>query len=194
MLDLLYPMNPAPLMPAPRSFMVDENKGVIEEMLPVVELSGVVVGQMTRSYAHSGAKLLHPVVHLHIIDRDSRIYLQKRSMTKKLYPGRWDTAVGGHVSYGESIEEALLREAGEELGFFDFNPVFIDSYEYESPLERELICVFAAVGNFAIDPQNFEVDEGRFFTPEEIAQNTGILTPNFVSEYQTYRESLEALL
>lgn len=194
MLDLLYPAAPAPVMPAPRSFMVDENKGAKEEMLPVVEPSGVVIGQMARSYAHSGSKLLHPVVHLHIIDRQGRVYLQKRSATKKLYPGRWDSAVGGHISYGESVEEALLREAGEELGFFDFNPVFIDSYEYESPIERELICVFAAVGNFNINPQNFEVDEGRFFTAEEIAACANSITSNFLSEYARYREALEALL
>ena len=129
MIDLLYPAKPAPVVPAPRSYMVDENLVGKEEMLPVVEPSGVVTGQMARSYAHKGTFLLHPVVHLHIIDRQGRIYLQKRSASKELFPGRWDTAVGGHIGYGESISEALAREAQEELNFTDFNPVFIDSYE-----------------------------------------------------------------
>ena len=195
MIDLLYPAKPAPVIPAPRSYMVDENLDKKEEMLPVVEPSGVVVGQMARSYAHKGTFLLHPVVHLHIIDRQGRVFLQKRSASKELYPGRWDTAVGGHIGYGESVSEALAREAQEELNFYDFNPVFIDSYEWQSPTEKELICVFACVGQFKINPRNFEVDEGRYFSPKEIEEgDKSMFTPNFLSEYERFKESFEALL
>ena len=195
MIDLLYPAKPAPVVPAPRSYMVDENLCGKEEMLPIVEPSGVVVGQMARSYAHKGTFLLHPVVHLHIIDRQGRIYLQKRSASKDLYPGRWDTAVGGHIGYGESISEALAREAQEELNFYDFNPVFIDSYEYQSNTEKELICVFACIGKYDINPQNFEVDAGRYFSAKEIQDSDkDVFTPNFLSEYERFKEAFEALL
>ena len=195
MIDLLYPAKPAPVIPAPRSYMVDENLDRNEEMLPVVEPSGVVVGQMARSYAHKGHFLLHPVVHLHIIDREGRIFLQKRSATKDLYPGRWDTAVGGHIVYGESVSEALSREAQEELDFYDFNPVFIDSYEYQSPTEKELICLFACVGNFDINPRNLEVDAGRYFSEEEILRSDrSLFTPNFLSEYERFKDAFKALL
>ena len=195
MIDLLYPAKPAPIMPAPRSYMVDEKIGRNEEMLPVVEPSGLVIGQMARSYAHSGSFLLHPVVHLHIIDRFGRVYLQKRAASKKLYPGRWDTAVGGHIEYGESISEALMREAREELNFYDFNPVFLDSYEYRSGTELELICAFVCVGNFKIEPHNIEVDQGRFFTEREIRESDqDMFTPNFLSEYERFKAAFEALL
>ena len=195
MIDLLYPAKPAPIMPAPRSYMVDEKIGRNEEMLPVVEPSGLVIGQMARSYAHSGSFLLHPVVHLHIIDRFGRVYLQKRAASKKLYPGRWDTAVGGHIEYGESIFEALMREAREELNFYDFNPVFLDSYEYRSGTELELICAFVCVGNFKIEPHNIEVDQGRFFTEKEIRESDqDMFTPNFLSEYERFKAAFEALL
>ena len=195
MIDLLYPAKPAPVIPAPRSYMVDEKLDRKEEMLPVVEPSGVVVGQTARSYAHKETFLLHPVVHLHIIDRQGRVFLQKRSASKDLYPGRWDTAVGGHIGYGESVSEALAREAQEELNFYDFNPIFIDSYEYQSPTEKELICVFACVGTFDIHPQNLEVDAGRYFSAEEIGESDkSIFTPNFLSEYERFKEAFEALL
>ena len=197
MLELLYPIIQAPRIPASRYSMSDgKSTPKNEEMLPVVEPTGIVVGRSPRSYLHSGSKLLHPVVHLHIIDRFSRIYLQKRSKSKDLYPGRWDTAVGGHVTYGEQIGEALYREAAEELGFYDFNPVFLDTYVFESDVEKELISVFATVGNFDIRPDNSEVDEGRFWTPEEIeaAVGKGILTPIFEQEYGAFREKLQSLL
>lgn len=87
-------------------------------------------------------------------------------MNKDLLPGRWDTAVGGHVDYGESLETALFREASEELGLREFNPIYLRSYVWESQRERELVNVFAAVGNFRIDPCNEEVPEGRYWSFE----------------------------
>ncbi len=148
------------------------------------------------SCAPAAAKPLHPVVHLHIISRDGKIYLQQRSATKDLLPLRWDTAVGGHVAYGEYILEALYREASEELGFTDFNPVFITSYVFESEAERELVNVFATVGNFILKPDGEEVIGGRYWSPEEIEAACGkdILTPNFESEYHKIKNSLQALL
>lgn len=167
-----------------------------KEMLPLIEPSGLVLGCATRSYCHSADRPLHPVVHLNIINRYGQIYLQKRSMTKKLLPGYWDTAVGGHIGYGESVQEALFREAGEELGFVDFNPIYLENSIWESDYERELICYFAAVGNFDIHPSNEEVDEGRYWSFDEIWENLGksVFTPNFESEFRRMHKVLEALL
>ena len=95
-----------------------------EEWLPIVDEKGEVTGQAPRSICHSGSKLLHPVVHLHITNDRHELFLQKRSMKKDLLPGMWDTAVGGHIGVNEKVEDALKREASEELGITDFEPVF----------------------------------------------------------------------
>jgi 8-oxo-dGTP pyrophosphatase MutT (NUDIX family) len=117
-------------------------------------------------------------------------------MNKDIQPGKWDTAVGGHVSYGETLLEAAFREASEELGLTAFNPVFLTSYVFESEVERELVNVFAAVGSFELKPDLDEVDEGRWWPIDEVNANMGkgIFTPNFESEFTSIEKKLLALL
>ena len=195
MIELVYPYDLAPVVPAPTAESSAE-RPVVTEWFPVVEPSGLVVGRAARQYCHSGAKPLHPVIHIHIIDRFCRIYLQKRAMNKDIQPGKWDTAVGGHVSYGESIVEAVYREAYEELRFHEFNPIHLETYEFESPVEREMVSVFAAVGTYDLRPDPEEVAEGRWWPVEDIDANIGkgVFTPNFESEFKMIRKSLLALL
>lgn len=194
-MELIYPYETAPVIPAPTAGEpVNVRPGT--EYFPVVEPNGLVVARAARDYCHSGAKPLHPVVHLHIIDRYSRIYLQKRPLTKKIQPGKWDTAVGGHVSYGEHLLEALYRESYEELRFNEYNPIAIVSYEFESEIEKEQVNVYAAVGNFELHPDPEELDGGKWWELEEIDANIGkgVFTPNFESEFKMIRRQLLALL
>ena len=195
MLELIYPYDLAPVVPAPTADSTAERVAA-SEWFPVVELNGLVIGRSTRQYCQSGAKPLHPVIHIHIIDRFSRIYLQKRSMKKDIQPGKWDTAVGGHVSYGEGILEAVYREAYEELGFSEFNPIHLETYSFESEIEKELVNIFAVVGSYDLHPDLEEVDEGRWWNVDDIDANIGkgVFTPNFESEFQMIRKALLALL
>ena len=162
----------------------------MEEIIPIVDENGNIIGSATRKECHSGSKLMHPVVHLHILNesRDA-LFLQKRSLKKDIQPGKWDTAVGGHVDLGENIYMALNRETREELGLIDFTPQHIISYVFESEIERELVNTFSTTVNpdavnFVIDEN--EISEGRFWSLEDIDNNLGkgIFTPNFEQEYQ----------
>lgn len=154
------------------------------EYFPIVNEEGVVTGKATRAECHSGSFLLHPVVHLHVINSKGQLYLQKRVSTKDIQPDKWDTSVGGHVDLGETIEFALSREVGEELGIFDFNPVFIMRYKFMSAQEAELVHSYYCIYDGEITPDPVEISEGKFWTLHEIEiqLNKGVFTPNFEIE------------
>ena len=156
-----------------------------QEIFPIVDESGTVTGAATRGECHSGSRLLHPVVHLHVFNSKGDIFLQRRPDWKDIQPGKWDTAVGGHQDYGETPEEALRREAHEELGITDFTAEFVDKYVFDSKRERELVYVNRTSYDGALRPSAEELDGGRFWTMQEIreAMGQGILTPNFESEF-----------
>ena len=157
-----------------------------EEMFPIVDEDGNILSAATRGECHSGSKLLHPVVHLHVFNSRGELYLlQKRPEWKDIQPGKWDTAVGGHIDLGESVEMALKREVREELGIEDFNPELLTHYVFESSREKELVFAHKTVYDGEIHPSE-ELDGGRFWSIEEIKANMGkdVFTPNFESEFK----------
>lgn len=161
------------------------NQDPQDELLPVVDETGQTIETATRRHCHDGSKLLHPVVHLHLFNSNGDIYLQLRPAWKSIQPGKWDTAVGGHISAGEEAPSALARETYEEIGLSPDSPQLIDTYIFESEVERELVYTYAAVCDDTPTPST-ELDGGRFFSPEEIALllGKGIFTPNFEQEYR----------
>ena len=157
-----------------------------EEMFPIVDEEGNITGAATRGECHNGSKLLHPVVHLHVFNSKGELYLQKRPEWKDIQPGKWDTSVGGHVDLGESVEMALKREAGEELGISDFISQLLTHYVFESDREKELVFSHKTVFDGPISPSE-ELAGGRFWPLDEIRQNLGknVFTPNFEREFTT---------
>lgn len=156
-----------------------------EEIFPLVDEKGYIIGQAPRSVCHDGSKLLHPVIHLHIFNSEGELYMQKRSATKDVQPDKWDSSVAGHIDLNETPEEAVLREAGEELGISCIEPHFIMKYIIETDTERELSYCFYTIydGHFSLNKE--ELSDGRFWKIEEIQSNLdkGVFTTNFELDF-----------
>ncbi len=89
------------------------------ELFDVLDCRGVKTGGViARDEAHrTGA--WHGAFHCLMIGRrEGRGYalFQKRSLTKKIAPGKFDVSVGGHYARGENAASAGPREIKEELG------------------------------------------------------------------------------
>ena len=109
-----------------RRFEPEENP---IEFLPIVNERGNIVGRAMYVELHKGNKMLHPVVHLHVING--------KGETTRLY---W-----WHVAFGDTPEKTLKRKMSETLGLSSVNPKLKRQYIRESKAERELVYVFTVV-------------------------------------------------
>jgi len=99
------------------------------EFLPIVNERGNIVGRATYFELHKGNKLLHPVVHLHVIN--------EKGETTRLY---W-----WHVAFGETPEKTLKRKMTEILGLPEVKPKLKRQYIRDAKTEKELVYVFTVV-------------------------------------------------
>lgn len=57
------------------------------------------------------------VVHVAIFNGEGEMLIQQRQSSRDRFPNLWDISAGGHSIAGETSEEAIEREAFEELGY-----------------------------------------------------------------------------
>jgi isopentenyldiphosphate isomerase len=165
------------------------------ELLEVVDETGHVLGLAPRSECHGNPSLVHRAVHVFVRDRAGRVFLQKRSLRKRIQPGKWDTSVGGHVDPGESYEAAAARELEEELGveltkLGDRGQLeHRHDYVWKTHIETERVRTFELTcdGPFQLHPE--EIDDGRFWTEAELRAAVGqdVLTANLEHELRLMR-------
>ncbi len=161
----------------------------MEEQLEIVNERGDVLGVAPRSEIHGDPSLLHRVVHVLVFSSSGKLLLQKRSTTKDVAPGKWDTSVGGHVEHGESLREAVLREMDEELGI-NSHPDFLYTYIHSNDYEAELVYTYMCTHDGPFEFDTCEIDEVRFWGMDEIGRHmdSPLLSDNFKHEISTYLE------
>jgi O-acetyl-ADP-ribose deacetylase (regulator of RNase III)/isopentenyldiphosphate isomerase len=79
------------------------------------ELIDVAGGPKSKDEVHRDGDW-HVASHIWLVTSDGRVLLQRRSVLKENWPGRWDVSAAGHVSAGETPIDAAVRETREELG------------------------------------------------------------------------------
>jgi isopentenyl-diphosphate delta-isomerase type 1 len=158
------------------------------ELFDIVDDDDRVIGTAPRSDCHGNPSLVHRAVHVLVVGRSGRLLLQKRSASKDIQPGKWDTSVGGHLEPGESYHAAALREMREELGLEGLPLTFLYRSKIRNAIESENISTFLTRFDGEVVFDTREIDAVRYWSEEEIsaALGNGVFTPNFEDEWVTY--------
>ena len=138
-----------------------------DEIVVIVDEDDVVIGTAPRSRMRR-ERLVHRTTYVFVFDSSGRLFVQKRTPTKDVYPGYHDLAAGGVLVEGESYDESARREAHEELGLVDvpFKAQF--KLYYEDAVSRSWGWVYSCTydGPFELQPE--EVASGEFLSIEQV--------------------------
>ena len=155
------------------------------EFLEVVDKRNRPFLVLSRNEAHR-QRLFHRAVLILLFDPRHALFLQKRSMSKDLYPGRWDVSASGHVLVGESESDAARRELEEELGIETERLRFLAHLPASSDTAYEFVTLFCAetyLGHIRLHPE--EVDDGMFVDQDElmcmVRDFPELLTPGLIT-------------
>src|SRR5262245_25954953 len=86
-----------------------------EEIVAIVDAQNTVIGAVPRREMRA-KNLLHRSTYILVCNSRGELYVQKRTLTKDVFPGYYDPATGGVVLAGESYEQGAVRELEEEMG------------------------------------------------------------------------------
>ncbi|MDG1040107.1 MAG: NUDIX domain-containing protein [Polaribacter sp.] len=88
----------------------------MDELIDILTSEGKPTGKTAlKSEVHKNG-WFHATVHVWLYTVDKKIVLQKRALTKKVFPGLWDISVAGHIGAGETVLSSAKREVFEEIG------------------------------------------------------------------------------
>ncbi len=167
--------------------------GAAEEIVAIVDENNTVVGAAPRKDMRARA-LPHRATYVLVLNSHGHLYVQKRTLTKDVFPGYYDPAAGGVVLAGEEYEQGALREVKEEMGVrgVPLTPLF--RFYHQGAHNRVWGAAFSCVYDGPIILQEEEVESGAFMSAPDILRlaQTAPFTPDglyvlqrYLAEYRT---------
>ncbi|MDD3194641.1 MAG: NUDIX hydrolase [Paludibacter sp.] len=158
-----------------------------EEWWPIVNSTGSQIGSIhyQNSLWIEPQKYMHPVARLVVLE-GTRILLHQNTYESSNKVQQWDSALGAHIKYGESPEDAVRRAAVDFYGSDDVKPVFLTNYIIENSCEFQYVHLFVT-GKMAIERINpAHTLRLKWWTLGQICEEleSGIFTENFCKEFE----------
>jgi isopentenyl-diphosphate delta-isomerase len=174
------------------------------EPLILVDDADREIGHLDRVNCHAGSGVLHRAFSLLIFNGNGELLLQQRAATKRLWPLYWSNSCCSHPRRAESMEAAIHRRLGEELGVSC--PLhFLFKFQYQAQFdaagaECELCSVFIGrcSGRVRVNPD--EIHDWRWISTaalqsEMAGPEAAKFTPWFRLEWErVWREHRAAVL
>jgi isopentenyl-diphosphate delta-isomerase type 1 len=143
-----------------------------EEFFDIVDEENRPIGiKKSRSEVHNSKAYWHRATHIWILNREGSILCQQRSLTKDVYPGKWQSFFGGHLKSGQSYDENCSSELEEELGITVNKNDLRSLYVLKNEPSKHFGQVYVMAWNGRIEDLRFndkEVEKVKWFTSSEL--------------------------
>ena len=161
--------------------------GAADEIVAIVDEHNNVIGAVPRQKMRA-KNLLHRSTYIFVLNAQGELYVQKRTMTKDIYPGYYDPAAGGVVLAGESYEQGAARELEEEMGIRDVPLTRLFDFYFENERTRVWGGAFSCIYDGLLLLQAEEVEDVILLTPDEVLRRaaTERFTPDGIYVVQRY--------
>ncbi|WP_147821454.1 NUDIX hydrolase [Salidesulfovibrio onnuriiensis] len=158
-------------------------------LLEVMDTSNRPLAAMAVEEAHRQL-LPHRSVQILVYNQENKLFLQRRSNKKNIYPGRWDVSARGHVLVNESVHDAAVRELWNVLRLKVDRLQLIRELPASPDTGYEFVTVFAAYKvSQPPTPNPDKVEDGYFYSNEEltclIKEFRELLTPGLVTLWES---------
>jgi isopentenyldiphosphate isomerase len=166
--------------------------GAADEIVAIVDEHNKVVGAVPRREMRT-KNLPHRSTYILVFNAQGELYVQKRTMTKDVFPGYYDPAAGGVVLAGESYEQGAVRELAEEMGIRDVPLTWLFDFYFADERTRVWGGAFSCVYDGKVILQEEEVEDVALMTIAEILRRaeTEPFTPDGLYVLQQYLEQQE---
>jgi isopentenyl-diphosphate delta-isomerase len=141
-----------------------------EELLDLVDERDQVIDTVTREEVYRKGLRNYRVIHAFIKNSEGKIWIPRRVATKKLYPNGLDYSIAGHVESGESYDDALLKEASEEVNM-DLKDNQYRKIGYFTPYTHDVHCfqtVYEVLTDTVPEYNREDFSDYEWLLPEEI--------------------------
>ncbi len=157
---------------------------ISQELLDVVDENDLIIGVKTRGEIHA-RRLMHRATHILVFNRQGKLFIQKRSMSKDNDPGLWDTSSSGHDDSGEDYYSCSVRELHEELGIVVDSP--LETLFRLAPTTitgMEHCTVYRCTHDGPFELQADEIDEGKWVSARDMDRRVSEADPTVTTALQ----------
>ncbi len=142
-----------------------------DELVDVVDESDRVIGQAARRDVRR-KNLRHRSVYVLVFNSTGQLFVHRRTLSKDVFPGHWDVAVGGVLNAGESYDEGARRELREELGVADLTLRRLFPLRYDDEHNRVAGVVYSCTSDGPFRLQASEIGEGGWMDLDVLLDRT----------------------
>lgn len=162
------------------------------EIVAIVDEDNRVVGSAARREMRA-RRLPHRSTYILVFNSRGEVYVQKRTLTKDVFPGYYDPAAGGVVLAGESYLDGACRELEEEMGIRDVPLQSLFEFYHADADSRVWGAAYRCVYDGVVTLQEEEVESGAFMAVDQVfeAAATEPFTPDGLYVLRRHMDTMD---